>query len=138
MIGTFEAIQCSPMNNGTALSPELLADTPVSAFARSNGFGEDALTFWLESVEGGKAKGYRLSWLIRPREIVALHADGGPLLYHCQRIRVDQNHSFHGLPCGKLVGSVRGRHRIWRAQKAACYGALPGWCVGALRYSRRL
>ena len=76
---TFEALQALAHEHQQGLMPvsiELLADTltPVSTFALLTA-GEDGPTFLLESVEGGEHMG-RYSFIgIRPREVIALHAD---------------------------------------------------------------
>src|SRR4028119_724468 len=134
---TFEAIQSLAHEHRNGLAPisiELLADTltPVSAFALLTA-GEDGPTFLLESVEGGEHMG-RYSFIgIRPREIVALHADEEDPLRTVAKLADTSGpyHSFHGLPrfTGGAVGwlgfeAVTAFERLTRA-KGRPYGALP-------------
>lgn len=134
---TFEALQALAQEHRRGLVPisiELLADTltPVSVFLLLTA-GENGPVCLLESVEGGEHMG-RYSFIgVRPREVIALHADEGDPLAAIDRL-ADTNgpyHSFPGLPrfSGGAVGwlgfeAVTAFERIPRA-KGRPYGGLP-------------
>jgi anthranilate synthase component I len=134
---TFEALQALAHEHRRGLVPisiELLADTltPVSVFMLLTA-GEDGPVCLLESVEGGEHMG-RYSFIgVRPREVVALHADEGDPLHAIARL-ANTNGPYHALPglprfSGGAVGwlgfeAVTAFERIPRA-KGRPYGGLP-------------
>jgi anthranilate synthase component 1 len=134
---TFETLQALASEHGRGLVPisiELLADTltPVSAFYLLTA-GEVGPVCLLESVEGGEHMG-RYSFIgVRPREVVALHADEGDPLHAIARLADTSGayHTFPGLPrfTGGAVGwlgyeAVTAFERLPRA-KGRPYGGLP-------------
>lgn len=134
---TFEALQALAAQHKQGLVPisvELLADTltPVSAFGLLTA-GENGPTFLLESVEGGEHMG-RFSFIgIRPREIVALHADEEDPLRTVAKLAETNGtyHTFPGLPrfTGGAVGwlgfeTITAFERLPRA-RGRPYGGLP-------------
>jgi anthranilate synthase component I len=134
---TFDQLQTLAAEHRQGLVPisvELLADTltPVSAFALLTA-GEDGPTFLLESVEGGEHMG-RYSFIgVRPREVMALHADEADPLRAVARL-AETNGDYHaapGLPrfTGGAIGwlgfeAVTAFERLPRA-KGRPYGGLP-------------
>jgi anthranilate synthase component 1 len=134
---SFEELEALAAEHKTGLLPisiELLADTltPVSTFLLLTA-GEDGPVFLLESVEGGEHMG-RYSFIgIRPREVIALHADEGDPLAAVARLADSGGPyiSTAALPrfTGGAVGwlgfeAVTAFERLPRA-KGRPYGGLP-------------
>ncbi len=109
---SFETLQALAAEHRHGLAPigvELLADmlTPVSAYGLLTA-GEAGPTFLLESVAGGEHMG-RFSFIgVRPREVVALHADEEDPLHAIAKLAETNGayHPFPGLPrfSGGAVG----------------------------------
>ena len=134
---TFEAVQALAAEHKNGLLPisiELLADTltPVSAFLLLTA-GEDGPVFLLESVEGGEQFS-RYSFIgIRPREVIALHAEEEDPIRAIAKLAATNGpyHKRPGLPrfTGGAVGwlgfeAVTAFERLPRP-KGRPYGGLP-------------
>lgn len=131
---TLQTLAAAQRHGLVPVSIELLADTltPVSAYALLTA-GENGPTFLLESVEGGEHMG-RYSFIgVRPREIVALHADEEDPLRAIAKL-ADAGGSYHTFPgqprfTGGAVGwlgfeAATAFERLPRA-KGRPYGGLP-------------